>query len=326
MRDQEGREIDYLRISVTDRCNLRCIYCMPEEGIESLGHDKILSYDEILTVCRTFAKHGLKKIKITGGEPLVRKGVVELIRELKHISGIENVTITTNGVLLEDYYDDLVAAGVDAITVSLDTLNRATFREITRRDEFDRVLAGINKAIRENKVRFKINCVPVLGMEKQDIFSLLEYVKDADVDVRFIEMMPIGLGKQFAFVSEETIRAAIEEVYGPMRLCCEKRGNGPSQHYHVPGLTGKVGFISAVSHKFCSQCNRVRLTSDGYLKTCLQYDCGAALKPLLQDGISEEDLWKVMEEAIRSKPKAHHFEETSDADEDEQKGMSQIGG
>lgn len=325
MRDNEGRNIDYLRISVTDRCNLRCIYCMPESGVTCLPHEKIMTYDEIVTVCRTFAKHGLKKVKITGGEPLVRKGVVELIRQLKKIPGIENVTITTNGVLLADYYDALAEAGIDAITVSLDTLNRDVFREITRRDELDRVLAGIEKAV-HGSVKFKLNCVPALGVEKQEILALLNYVKDADVDVRFIEMMPIGLGKKFEFVSEDALRALIEAQYGPMTLCEEKRGNGPSTHYNVPGLTGKVGFISAVSHKFCDKCNRVRLTSDGYLKTCLQYEYGVALKPLLEQGVSEEELWNAMETAIKSKPKAHHFEEKRDEAEDEVKGMSQIGG
>lgn len=326
MRDNEGREIEYLRISITDRCNLRCIYCMPEDGVEALCHPSILKYEEIVKVCTAFAKHGLKKIKITGGEPLVRRDVVKLIACLKRIPGIENVTITTNGVLLEKYYDDLVAAGIDAITVSLDTLKPDVFKEITRRDELERVLAGIHKAITANKVRFKLNCVPVFGMEKQGILSLLDYAKDADVDVRFIEMMPIGYGKQFDFVSEETIRELIEESYGPMTIYCEKRGNGPAKYYDVPGFRGKVGFISAVSHKFCSECNRVRMTADGYLKTCLQYESGVDLKSLLRSGASEEELWSVMEEAIRTKPHAHHFEENNTTLEDELRGMSQIGG
>lgn len=325
MKDNEGRTIDYLRISVTDRCNLRCVYCMPEEGVACLSHENIMTYDEIVTICQTFARHGLKKIKITGGEPLVRKGVVGLIRKLKAISGISSVTITTNGVLLEEYYDALVDAGIDAVTVSLDTLNREVFKQITRRDELERVLAGIKKAM-NGRVRFKINCVPVLGVEQQEILMLLDYVKDADVDVRFIEMMPIGLGKKFTFVSENDIRALIETKYGKMTLCKETRGNGPSTYYNVPGMIGKVGFISAVSHKFCDKCNRVRLTSDGYLKTCLQYEHGAALKPMLEQGVSEEELWKMIEQTIQYKPKAHHFEEQRNDEWDELKGMSQIGG
>lgn len=215
-------------------------------------------------VCSVLARHGLKKIKITGGEPLVRKDAIVLIRKLKKISGITNVTITTNGVLLEQYYDDLIDAGIDAITVSLDTMKRDIYQKITRRDELERVLRGIEKAIRENKVRLKINCVCVTGIETQDILSLLNYAEHADVDIRFIEMMPIGLGKQFPFVSEEAIRKVIEEKYGKLTPYVKTRGNGPCKYYDVPGFIGKVGFISAVSHKFCDTCNRVRLTSDGF--------------------------------------------------------------
>ena len=325
MRDNEGREIEYLRISVTDRCNLRCIYCMPEDGVENVCHPSILTYEEILKICKTFAKHGLKKIKITGGEPLVRRGVVDLIRELKQIPGIESVTITTNGVLLEEYYDALAAAGVDAITVSLDTLNREMYKTITRRDELERVLRGMKKAI-SGTVRFKINCVPIVGMNTQEILKLLEFAKKAHVDVRFIEMMPIGLGKQFDCVSEDELHEIIEKTYGPMTVYCERRGNGPAVYYDVPGFEGKVGFISAVSHKFCSMCNRVRLTSEGYLKTCLQYEQGVDLKELLRNGASEDVLWSAMEVAIRMKPIGHHFDEKIDQIRDEHKGMSQIGG
>ena len=235
----------------------------------SISHSQVMTYDEIVRVCRIFAEHGLKKIKITGGEPLVRKNVVWLIGELKKIPGITSVTITTNGVLLSEYYDALVDAGIDAITVSLDTLKPEIYRQITRRDELGRVLEGIKMAADKGKVRMKINCVPVLDMEKQEILELLDYVRTLDIDIRFIEMMPIGLGKQFTFVSEDTLRSLIEENYGQMTLYCEKRGNGPCRYYDVPGFVGKIGFISAMSHKFCRECNRVRLTADGFLKTCL---------------------------------------------------------
>lgn len=326
MIDKEGRIIDYLRISVTDRCNLRCVYCMPEEGIKNIGHDQILSYEEIVHICRILAEHGLKKIKITGGEPLVRREIVRLIRNLKAIDGIENVTITTNGVLLEEYYDSLVEAGIDAITVSLDTMDPELYRQITRRDAFSQVMAGIHKAVREGSVRLKINCVLTGKTEEQDILSLLDFAKRSDVDVRFIEMMPIGLGKQFSFVSEESIRKMIEDKYGAMVLYCEKRGNGPCKYYDVPGFIGKVGFISAVSHKFCDTCNRVRLTAEGFLKTCLQFDCGVHLGTLLKEHASDEELWKAMEAAIYAKPKSHHFEERTENADDESRAMSQIGG
>lgn len=326
MTDGWGREIDYLRISVTDRCNLRCVYCMPEDGIESIGHSRIMSYDEIVRVCRIMAQHGLRKIKITGGEPLVRKDVPKLIGALKAIAGIENVTITTNGVLLEEYYDALVEAGIDAVTVSLDTMNREVYQKITRRDESARVLSGIEQAVRKNKVPLKINCVPIGDIDMQEIPALCTFAERADIDIRFIEMMPIGFGRQFTFVSEETVRAAVEERYGRMTLYQGRRGNGPCRYYTVPGLIGKVGFISAVSHKFCDRCNRVRLTADGFLKTCLQYDCGVPLKYLLEENASDEVLWKAIEEAVRSKPMAHHFADLSGTAEDEVRNMSQIGG
>ena len=326
MRDNEGREIEYLRISVTDRCNLRCVYCMPEEGVENACHPSILTYEEIIRVCSVFAKHGLKHIKITGGEPLVRRGVVHLIACLKAIQGIESVTLTTNGVLLEMYYDELVEAGIDAITVSLDTLDSETFQKITRRDELEAVLRGVKKATEAGKVHFKINCVPMRGLNTQDILELVLLAKNQDVDVRFIEMMPIGYGKQFEYVSEKELRDWIEKAYGPMTKCFEKRGNGPAAYYNLQGFQGKVGMISAVSHAFCHECNRVRMTAEGYLKTCLQYDCGVDLKELLRRDTDDECLWTAMEAAIRQKPKAHHFKENERTKDDELRGMSQIGG
>lgn len=326
MIDREGRVIDYLRISVTDRCNLRCIYCMPKEGVEHLPHGEILTFEEMERICRIFAKHGLRNVKITGGEPLVRKGIANLVQALKRIEGIESVTLTTNGILLAECYDVLVDAGVDAITVSLDTLDVKEYQEITRYDMLNRVKEGLEKAIWEKKIRIKINCVPLGRHYEKSILELLTFAESSEVDVRFIEMMPIGYGKQFPFVSEETIRNIIEKNYGKMTLFCERRGNGPCKYYDVPGLIGKVGFISAVSHKFCDQCNRVRLTADGYLKTCLQYDYGVSLKEMLRNGETDETIWKTMEETIRKKPKEHHFLEKREDDDDEKKQMSQIGG
>lgn len=326
MRDNEGRVIDYLRISITDRCNLRCIYCMPEEGVKNICHEKILSYDEIARICSVLAGHGLKKIKITGGEPLVRKDVCVLIRKLKKIPGITSVTLTTNGVLLEQYYDELIDAGIDAITVSLDTVERDVYQQITRRDELEQVLRGIEKAIKADRVRLKINCVCAVGIEEQNITALLDYAQRGDVDVRFIEMMPIGMGRQYPFVSEDVICKVIEEKYGKLLPYGKTRGNGPCKYYDAPGFIGKVGFISAVSHRFCDTCNRVRLTSDGFLKSCLQYEHGVCLKTLLEQRVSDEMLWETMKTAIEQKPKSHHFSERKIQREDEIRGMSQIGG
>lgn len=325
MIDGIGRKIDYIRISVTDRCNLRCIYCMPEEGVESVCHTKILRFSEILRICRVLAARGIRKVKLTGGEPLVRKGIVELIRELKAVDGIENVTITTNGVLLEEMYDELVEAGIDAITVSLDSADPEVFQRITRRNDFERVRRGLEKAIAQGKVPVKINCVPVLGVEEQCLTELIEIARNHRVHVRFIEMMPIGMGSSFPFVKEEELRTALEEKLGTLTPCNEVLGNGPCQYYTAEGFQGKIGFISAVSHKFCGECNRVRLTSEGFLKTCLQYNCGVELKPMMNGGCSDGDLAAVIEKVLKEKPLGHSFGSAA-VDGKELRGMSQIGG
>lgn len=326
MIDKCGRNIDYLRVSVTDRCNLRCMYCMPEEGIESISHTEVLSFDEIARICEILAHNGLKKIKLTGGEPLVRKGISNLVYKLKHIQGIENVTITTNGVLLSEYYDSLVEAGIDAITVSLDTLDAKVYEKITRRDQLSKVLSGLKIAIEKGNAALKINCVPVLGIEEQEIFEIVNLARDNHVDVRFIEIMPIGMGIEYKFTSEEKIRQLLEKNYGEMQFCKEKRGNGPAEYYTLDGFKGKIGFVSSVSHKFCHRCNRVRLTADGFFKTCLQYDYGSQLKTMLRSDCTDDQLLQEMLNAIDQKPKEHNFDKMEGFIGQEYKKMSQIGG
>ena len=326
MTDNFGRNIDYIRISVTDRCNLRCVYCMPEEGVESITHNEILKFDEILRICRILAKNGLKKVKITGGEPLVRRGVANLIKRIKDIDGIESVTITTNGVLLTEQYHNLVGAGADSITVSLDTVDREKYASLTRRDELVRVLKGIDLAQKENQTRLKINSVPVYGLDEKEIISLVQFAKDYETDVRFIEVMPIGSGTEYETVTEDDIKKVIEKNFGPLTLYSEKRGNGPSVHYSLDGFKGKIGFISAVSHKFCDKCNRVRLTADGHLKACLQFEAGLDLKQCLRDGSTDKELEELLLKGIANKPKSHRFDEKNYFDEKEHRNMSQIGG
>ena len=326
MTDNFGRNIDYIRISVTDRCNLRCVYCMPEEGVESIPHNVILKFDEILRICRILAKNGLKKVKITGGEPLVRRGVANLIKQIKDIEGIESVTITTNGVLLAEQYHNLVGAGVDSITVSLDTMDREKYAQLTRRDEIARVLKGIELAQKENQTRLKINTVPVYGLDEKDIISLVQFAKDHETDVRFIEVMPIGSGDNFDTVTEEDLRRVIEKHFGPLTLYSEKRGNGPSVHYSLEGFKGKIGFISAVSHKFCDKCNRVRLTADGHLKACLQFEAGVDLKPTLRDCSTDKQLEEELLKGIANKPQSHRFDQKDYFTDKENRTMSQIGG
>lgn len=324
MKDKYGRDIDYVRISITDRCNLRCIYCMPEEGIPQLSHEEILTYDEIYRICCCMADLGIRKVKLTGGEPMVRKNCAELVRMLKEIPGIEKVTLTTNGVLLSDQIDDMARAGIDAINVSLDTLDPEIFSKITRRQHLDDVLKGLDAALCYPQIVLKINCVPLLDNES-NLIEIASLAKKHPLHVRFIEMMPIGYGKQYTFLGEESIVKILEKTYGPMQPIKEHYGNGPSHYYEIEGFQGKIGFISAMTHKFCHQCNRIRMTADGYLKACLQYQVGRDLKRLLRHGCTNDELKHVITQVIWNKPTSHNFKEKTTS-VDEIKVMSQIGG
>lgn len=324
MLDQYGRKIDYLRISLTDRCNLRCVYCMPEEGICQIPRTEILSQDEIIRVSRLASELGISKIKLTGGEPLVRRICVPLVKELKTLPGIRQVTLTTNGILLKEQLPGLMEAGLDAVNISLDTLDRETFRKITRREELDQVLEGLERALSYPSLKVKINCVPTFQSE-QDLLQVAALAKAASLPVRFIEMMPIGLGKAFTARDEETVKGILEKEYGPMTPTAESLGNGPCHYYTLENFKGQIGFISALSHKFCDQCNRVRLTSTGYLKGCLQFENGADLKALLRDGASDELLKQTIRKTIYEKPAGHNFREKKNGRE-ESHIMAQIGG
>lgn len=325
MLDQYGRTIDYIRISVTDRCNLRCIYCMPEEGIEQVRHEDILSFDEITRLCSIFVQLGISKIKITGGEPLVRKGLSDLIRQIKGIPGIESVTLTTNGILLKEQMESLWRAGIDSVNVSLDTLDAQQFEQITRRGKLSDVLDGIEEGLKYTDVRMKINCVPLAGQNEAQWQKLAGLAKEKPLDVRFIEMMPIGLGRQYHGKTQEIILQELEKVYGTARGVTGHFGNGPSTYVQFSDFKGKIGFISAISHQFCNSCNRVRVTSEGDLKLCLQYAGGTDLRALLRGGNSDEEIKEIVQKTIYQKPKSHHFAEAV-GDGFEQKQMSSIGG
>ena len=327
MIDDYGRNIDYLRVSVTDRCNLRCIYCMPEEGPTLVKREDILSGQEILRVCRVMARLGIKKIKLTGGEPLVRGGVTSLVKDLKAVPGIEKVTFTTNGILLGSNMDALAKAGLDGLNISLDTLDENCFKTITRRDQLAMVKAGIRSALPYiPAVSVKINCVP-LGIEGQDLCEIAGIAKETPIHVRFIEMMPIGLGRDFKGMQEAEVIRMLERKYGPLKpYTGESLGNGPCHYYTIEGFQGKIGFISAISHKFCRECNRIRLTSQGYLKTCLQYTAGRDLRRILRGGGRDEDLKNEILSALREKPAGHDFLKKGKKDNTESLCMSQIGG
>ena len=324
MIDRYGRNIDYLRISVTDRCNFRCRYCMPEDGVELCDHKDVLTFDEIKRVVQIMSRLGINKIKLTGGEPLVRRNIHSLIEDLKKIDGIEDITMTTNGYLLENEIDLLVKKGLTGINISLDTLDKSLFSNVTRVDGIENVLRGINKTLEYRGLNIKVNCVP-LGLNEQDLKSIALLAKDNNIHVRFIEMMPIGLGKEFKFIGEEEIINKLSSDLGELKPYKGKLGNGPSHYYEVDGFEGKIGFISSLTHKFCKECNRVRLTSTGYLKTCLQYDVGVDLRSLLRNGSNDVEILKAIENAIMNKPLEHAFL-SEKINNEEANGMFKIGG
>lgn len=322
MKDLCGRNIDYIRISITDRCNLRCRYCMPEEGVELMSHDEILTYQEILRICRAGAGLGITKVKVTGGEPLVRKGVEIFVKELTGIPGIEDVTMTSNGWLLKEKAAALKEAGLSCVNVSLDTLDPVRFAEITRRDVFASVMEGIESA-RAAELKVKINCAVMEDLTEEEVLAFSRFSMEKAVPVRFIEMMPIGQGSNYKALDNDRLSAILKETYGGLREDHRIKGNGPAVYYTWGDGTGSIGFISALHHKFCSSCNRVRLTSDGYLKLCLDSSLGVDLKGPMRQGISDEELYGLMKEWIKKKPESHHFEEKRRKSE---LNMNQIGG
>ena len=325
MKDHYGRKIDYMRVSITDRCNLRCRYCMPD-GIQKVGMQEILTYEEIISVCQAAAKAGIRKLKVTGGEPLARLGCTELIGELRGILGIEQVTMTTNGVLLAKFLPELVKNGLNAVNISLDTLDRTRYEQITGRDELVTVLEGLHMAV-DAGLKVKINAVLQRGSNDHEWAALAELTRRYPIDVRFIEMMPIGYGKEFEPVyNEEVLRLlkAKEPGLVPDPTC---HGNGPAVYYKLPGAMGSVGFISAMHGKFCGECNRIRLTSMGKLKPCLCFGDTVDLRKALREADPserEELLYQAILLAISMKPEQHKFEEINDITELKQ--MVQIGG
>lgn len=329
MKDQFDRNIDYIRISVTDRCNLRCRYCMPSCGVEAVPHSKILTFGEIVRLAERFAEAGIRKVKITGGEPLVRRGVLDLIHEIKAVSGIEEITMTTNGILIGQQPELAAAlkeAGVSGINISLDTLRRERYAELTGTDGLDDVLHAIDGCCSVPGLKVKINAVTLSDYNRDEVVELAGLARSRNLDVRFIEIMPVGLGREFAGYGQDWILQELERVYGPaVKEVDIRRGNGPASYYRLEGFCGSVGFISALSHMFCSQCNRVRLTSEGLLKPCLHYGSGCDLRKLLRSGADDDLLRDAIRDAIYHKPEHHHFTDETDG-EMEMREMSFIGG
>ena len=327
MIDATGRVVDYMRVSITDRCNLRCRYCMPD-GIEQVEMAQILTYEEIKRVCTLAAGLGIRKIKITGGEPLVRKGCVDLVKMIKEIPGVSQVTMTTNGILLKEHLNRLMQAGLDGVNISLDTLSRKKYQNITGTDACETVRQSIVTAA-ESGIQTKVNAVLQSpdydrGIDDNDDWQeLVRLAENLPVDVRFIELMPIGYGKKNQGVSNIDLLEEIRKKYPKMQKDTKIHGNGPAVYYKIPGFAGGIGFISAMHGKFCDTCNRIRLTSTGELKPCLCYGKTYPLRELLRDG-TDMQVEEQIKKAIWEKPAAHCFEEPEGITEEHQ--MAQIGG
>ncbi|MDR1953332.1 MAG: GTP 3',8-cyclase MoaA [Clostridiales Family XIII bacterium] len=321
MIDKMRRDIHYLRLSVTDRCNLRCAYCMPADGVERMSHADILTFEEIEHLMRLLALLGVRRVKVTGGEPFVRRGTPELIRKLKRLPGIEQVTVTTNGILLKDHLDEIVCAGADGVNVSLDTLNRENYRRLTGADDLNRVLESVTAAAAALPV--KLNVVPMRGVNEGELEGLAAMAKRDVVAVRFIELMPVGRAKRFAHLDTASVKAALEARFGAMEPCDDRLGNGPAAYFRLPGFSGRIGFIHAMSEVFCEGCNRVRLTADGRLMPCLGRPDFTDMKGLLRGGASGRALLAALERGIAEKPARHGFlDEARCAGRD----MNEIGG
>lgn len=358
MLDKYHRNINYMRISLTDRCNLRCVYCRPGLGLQAenslastsfglqtieslafhkLAHSEVLRYEEILRIAHCAVALGITRFKITGGEPLVRKGAVDFIAKLKQIDGVEQVTLTTNGMILERNLPQLLACKIDGINISLDTLDKELYKQITGGGELEPVLNAIGKAVAAG-LKCKLNCVPIknsfvnssvradspsslkrneteadlsLSASKKNILDLVEFAGSLDVPLRFIELMPLACNNFLSSYSGTEIREILSHAGYELRPLKESLGNGPAVYYEASKNHKKqiIGFIEPLHHKFCGSCNRVRLTSTGQLKPCLYSKSTLDLRQLLRSRSSDSEIIKALQQAIYEKPMGHHFEE-----------------
>jgi cyclic pyranopterin phosphate synthase len=309
-----------MRVSVTDRCNLRCQYCMPHD-LTLIPHRSVLRYEEMLRLCAIAAKTGVSAFRVTGGEPLARKGCIGFLRGLVKVPGISRVTLTTNGVLLEPLVHELKDIGLACVNLSLDTLNADIYRKITGSDEFPRVWQAFLAALGAG-LRVKLNCVPLRGVNDGEIEGIAELAERYPVDVRFIELMPTSAGGSFGRLSGEEILSRVSAAYPNLKPDGTKRGMGPARYYMAEKFKGSVGIINAIDGCFCQACNRVRLTSEGFLKTCLYHEKGVDLRDLLRGGASDSGLEAAFRQAVLEKPKRHQF----GSDYRGIKNMSTIGG
>lgn len=303
--DTFGRVHTYLRISLTERCNLRCTYCMPEDGVELSPKSHILTFEEIERLAKLFVNAGVNKIRLTGGEPLVRKDVELLVERIGRIPGVETLAITTNGLLLPKKLPRLQAAGVNLLNISLDTLDAHKFEQITRRRGFDRVLDAIEDAVQLGYDPVKVNCVVMRGINDDELEAFVALTEERPIEVRFIEYMPFqGNGWNDAkFIPYSEMLGRLENRFTLIR--CADGPTDTSKTFQVPGFQGRVGFITSMSDEFCSSCNRLRLTADGALKVCLFGNAEVSLRDLIRAGAGDDELMEAIENAVRRKKKAH---------------------
>ena len=323
MLDDCGRRIDYLRISITDRCNLRCVYCMPEGGVSTLRHSDILSYEEIVRLTGLLTRLGVRHLRVTGGEPMARRGCLDLVRRLHETGGVETIAMTTNALLLRGRVAEARAAGLDALNISLDTVDPATYAAMTRGGRVEDVLSVIDDAVSLG-MRVKVNAVPVRGMNDHQLAALAALARDREIHVRFIELMPVGCGAGLSPVPSDEVLKRMEAAFGPLAPDTARHGFGPARYVRPEGFAGSIGVISPMSHEFCNRCNRVRLTADGYLKLCLNHQAGLDVRALLREGADDDALLEALRAAIARKPSRHGFlEEIGDREE---RRMNEIGG
>lgn len=328
MKDSWGRRLHYLRISVTDRCNLRCRYCMPADGIEQLSHDEILRFDEILRLARILTGLGVDRIRLTGGEPLVRKGLPALAKDLKQMEGISFLGLTTNGTLLPPLAEELLEAGVDGLNISLDTLDPERYRKMTRCGNLDSALRGLEKAVSLGFPKVKVNCVLSPESTVEDWLGVTALAKELPVDVRLIEWMPMAGEEQPGGVRRDAALEILRQSHGELTPLESDASGGPAQYFKIGGFRGRLGIISAMSRHFCGRCNRLRLTSTGDLKLCLFYDAALPLKPLLRQGAGDEKITAAILAAVKEKPRQHCGRVISDEKSNgkHNTGMYRIGG
>ncbi len=307
--DSFQRKIDYLRLSITDRCNLRCVYCMPEDGVPKVDHSEILRYEEVVRLAGIAAEMGISKIRITGGEPLVRKDALTLCKRISEISGLKSLSITTNGVLLSDFAEGLREAGIKRINVSLDSLQREKYAAITRHDQFDRVWEGILAAQRAGLSPIKLNAVIMQGVNDDEVESLARLTREFPFHVRFIEFMPFRDSEtdyDGKFIPAHVILERLKRI-DVLDPADNGESNGPALHFRFRGAPGKIGIISPVSDHFCPSCNRLRVTSDGKLRTCLFSREETDLRQAFRNGLLDREIADIIRSAISTKPEKHEL-------------------